>query len=323
MTDSPRTRISRDQFALNAIPWFNVKADPADPNSEDLWLIEDPAFRADYPRVLREIRESGFEVAMLEVLPTQTLQSYAAVIESVGLRLAPGYAYIGLPEDHGLSLAKGSAEWVHWFDGVRRKAEESNYFGQGTVFLAPEMGWTDRFVRNVREAAVGAEPDQDRLDRVTEIIAEAAEVLAAEGVRAGLHNHVGTWIETEAEIDHVLGAIDPKLLGASFDIGHLAWTGADAAAVLRRHSDRILDLHIKDLDLEVARLSRETPTPYRDAVAQGLFQEPGRGDLDLVGILDALPEDFGGWVIVEVDRTTLEPIESARISWQWVLDVAA
>ena len=317
------SRLSRDQFALNAIPWFNVKADPSDPDSDDLWLVADPAFRADYPRVLAEIRESGFEVAMLEVLETQTLQDYARLVEEAGLRLAPGYASIGLPEDHGIVLAPGSAERAHWFDAVRRKAEESNYFGLSTVFLAPEIAWIPSAVRAVEAAAVGAGFDAERLDRVVDMITEAAEVLAAEGVRAGLHNHVGTWIETEAEIDHVLGRVDAKLLGASLDIGHLLWAGADPIAVLSRHADRLLDLHIKDLNLEVARTSRENPAPYRHAVDRGLFTEPGRGDVDLAGILAALPDDFGGWIIVEVDRTTLVPRESAQVSWQWVLDVTA
>ena len=315
--------LSRDQFALNAIPWFNVKADPTDLDSEDLWLVGDPAFRADYPRVLGEIRESGFEVAMLEVLATQTLQDYARLIEDAGLRLAPGYASIGLPEDHGVVLAPGSAERAHWFDGVRRKAEESNYFGLDSVFLAPEIAWSPAAVRTGRAAAVGADFDADRLDRVIEMIAEAAEVLAAEGVRAGLHNHVGTWIETESEIDHVLSSVDASLLGASFDIGHLAWAGADPATMLRRHADRLIDLHVKDLDLDVVRRSLETPAPYAYTAARGLFQEPGRGGLDLEGILGALPDDFGGWIIVEVDRTALAPIESARVSWEWVLETTA
>lgn len=321
LTDSGARTLSRDRFALNAIPWFNVKADPADPDSDDLWLVADPAFRADYPRVLREIRESGFEVAMLEVLATQTLQDYAALVDEAGLRLAPGYASIGLPEDHGLVLAPGSAERVHWLDAVRRKAEESNYFGLETVFLAPEVSWSPGTVRTLEAAAVGAEFDASRLDRVVEVITEAAEVLAAEGVRAGLHNHVGTWVETEAEIDHVLANVDSALLGASFDIGHLAWAGVDPADMLRRHADRLLDLHVKDLDLQVARLSRENPTPYNQAVSRGLFQEPGHGDLDLAGILAALPETFDGWIVVEVDRTRLAPIDSARASWEWVLEV--
>ncbi len=315
------SRLSRDRFALNAIPWFNVKADPADPSSDDLWLVADPAFRAEYPRVLREIRESGFEVAMLEVLETQTLQDYARLLDEAGLRLAPGYASIALPEDHGQVLPPGSAERVHWFDGVRRKAEESNYFGLNTIFLAPEVSWAPGTVRTLEATAVGADFDQSRLDRVIEVISEAAHVLAAEGVRAGLHNHVGTWVETEAEIDHVLANVDSKLLGASFDIGHLAWAGADPIGMLQRHAHRLIDLHVKDLDLEVARSSRERPTSYNEATSLGLFQEPGRGDLDLPGILGALPESFDGWIIVEVDRTQLIPAQSARESWEWVLEV--
>ncbi len=68
------TSLRADRVALNPIQWINVKADPADPASEDLWLFADPAFRADYPRVLAEVRASGFPATMLEVLDTQTLQ---------------------------------------------------------------------------------------------------------------------------------------------------------------------------------------------------------------------------------------------------------
>lgn len=314
------TQLSRNQFALNAIPWFNVKADPADPNSEDLWRVNDPAFLLEYPDVLREIRASGFETAMLEVLPTQTLQGYARMIADAGLRLAPGYVGVGLPEDHGLSLAPGSNERVHWFDTVRRRAEESTYFGLDTVFLAPEVSDAPGAVRFVEAAGVGAGFDQGRLDRFIDLLTEAAEVLAAEGVRAGLHNHVGTWIETEEEITQVMERIDPALLGASFDIGHLVWAGIDPIAMLTTHADRLIDLHIKDLDLEVVRSSREVPAPYLQTAGRALFQEPGRGDLDLTAVLAALPDSFGGWIIVEIDRTQRAPIESARLSWQWVLE---
>lgn len=312
------TPISRTRVAMNAIQWFSVKADPTDPESEDLWRLSDPAFRADYPRVLAEIRASGFGAVMLEVLDTQTLQDYARLIDAAGLALAPAYASIGLPEDHGLRLKSGSAERVRWFDGVRRKAEESAYFGLDTVFLAAEVGWSDAFPRTRDAVATGRDFDDARLWRQIEVLTEAAEVLRSEGVRAGLHNHVGTWIETEHEIDAVLTAVPRDLLGASFDIGHLAWAGIDAVDMITRYADRLIDVHVKDLDLEVARRSREVPTPYNSAVNQGLFLEPGLGDLDLDAILAALPADFGGWIIVEVDRASMDPDDSARVSGQWV-----
>jgi sugar phosphate isomerase/epimerase len=313
----PRVTIPRAQLALNPIQWINIKEDPDDPSSDDLWLFADPAFRADYPAVLGKVKAGGFDTVMMQVLDTQTLQDYERMVREAGLRLAPGYCQIGLPEDHGHALARGSAEWVRWFDGIRRAAEESNYFGLETVFLAPEMSW-EGAARTVTRSAVGAAFDQGRLDRVVEVLAEAARILTDEGVRPGLHNHVGTWVETEHEIDYVLERIDEALLGASFDVGHLAWAGIDPVAMLARHRDRLVDVHVKDLDLSVAAASRTHPTDYRSTVDRGLFLEPGLGDLDLDGCLAALPEDFGGWIIIEVDRASMDPDESVHVSRRWV-----
>ena len=308
--------LRRDRVALNAIQWINIKADPTDPNSESLWLYGDPAFRADYPDVLRQIREAGFGAVMMEVLPTQTLQDFRAMIAESGLALAPGYASIAIPSDHGVTLAPGSSERVHWFDGIRRKAEESAFAGLDTVFLAPEVSWERNAVRTLEAVAVGAGFSQARLDEQIEFLAEATDVLRREGIRAGLHNHVGTWIETEDEIDQTLAAI--PALGASFDVGHLEWAGMDAAAIIARYSDRLVDLHVKDLDMAVVASSRATPTPYRTATDAGLFLEPGLGHLDLDRMLAALPTDFDGWIIIEVDRASMDPFASALVSAEWM-----
>ena len=307
-----------DRVALNPIQWVNLKADPSDPDSEDLWLFAEPAFRHDYPGVLAQVRASGFSAVMMEVLDTQTLQSYERMVADAGLVLAPGYASFALPEDHGMLLAPGSAEEVRWYDGIRRKAEESAYFGLDTVFLSPEMSWAPGTRRTLEQTAVGADFDGSRLDRLIDVLGTAAEVLREEGVRAGLHNHVGTWIETEEEIERVLAAIPASLLGASFDIGHLAWAGIDPVRMLRRHTDRLVDLHIKDLDLTVAAASRAEPTSYNAAVDRGLFREPGLGDLDLDAVLAALPDGWDGWLIVEVDRASMDPRASAEVSWAWI-----
>jgi sugar phosphate isomerase/epimerase len=311
-------KLRADRVALNPIQWVNLKADPSDPDSEDLWLFADPAFRDAYPGVLAQVRDAGFAAVMMEVLDTQTLQSYERMVEEAGLVLAPGYASIALPEEHGTPPAPGSAEEVRWYDGVRRKAEESNYFGLDTVFLAPAMSWAPGTRRTLERTAVGADFDAARLDRVIDVLGTAAEVLAAEGVRAGLHNHVGTWIETEEEIERALAAIPASLLGASFDIGHLAWAGIDPVRMLERHADRLVDLHVKDLDLTVAAASRAEPAPYSTVVDRGLFREPGLGDMDLDAVLAALPDRWDGWVMIEVDRASMDPRASADVSRAWV-----
>ncbi|MGV9866736.1 sugar phosphate isomerase/epimerase family protein [Rhodococcus koreensis] len=327
--------LKKSQIALNAIQWINLPPqdaeDAVDGNAladlaasvvsqsgpERVWLYDDPEWRSQQPIVHQQVKDVGFDAVMMEVLTTQTLQNYKAMLDSVGLRPAPGYVEITQPSDLGRSFAKGSAEWVHHFDHVRRRAEETTFLGLESIFLAARMQYDGN--RRVSDAtAVGAFYDQAELDATVEYMAVAAEVLRQEGVRAGLHNHVGTRIETEAEIDYVLANVDDGLLGASLDIGHLAWTGADYRAVLRRHRDRLVDLHIKDLDLGIAAASRETQTPYFEVSSKRFFLEPGLGELDLDGVLEDLDEyGFDGWVEIEVDRPSMDPYESAKVSSAW------
>lgn len=308
------------KFALNAIQWINVKEDPDDLDSPSLWRFADPAFVAEYPDVLREIKRAGFDATMMEVLDTQTLQSYAAVIEDAGLALAPGYVQVPLASDHGGRLERGTFERIHWFDGVRRKAEESNYFGLKTVFLAAEV---DQTAIRWQRPAVGYDFSQDRLDELTDLIDEAVDVLNAEGVKPGLHNHVGTWIETRHEYEHVLNAIDASRLGAAFDIGHLEWAGISAKDAIAAWADRVQDLHLKDLDLDLARRSREEGLTYERATDLGLYREPGLGQIDLLDTLSALPDGWDGWVIIEVDRASMDPVSSAHHTARWVAEITA
>lgn len=306
------------KFALNAIQWINVKEDPNDLNSASLWRFADPSFVAEYPEVLGQIRDAGFTATMLEVLDTQTLQNYAAMVEESGLELAPGYVQVPLASDHGGRLERGSFERIHWFDAVRRKAEESNYFGLKTIFLAAEV---DQTAIRWEKPAVGHDFSQDRLDELTDLIDEAVDVLNAEGVRPGLHNHVGTWIETEQEYEHVLNSIDASRLGASFDIGHLEWAGINAKQAIAKWADRVQDLHVKDLNLDLAKRSREEGLSYERATDLGLYLEPGLGQIDIVDTLSVLPDGFGGWIIIEVDRASMDPVASARHTAAWVADV--
>ena len=305
--------ITRSRVALNAIQWINLKPEPGE---DRRWRYAEPGWRSEQPGVHRQIRAAGFDAVMMEVLDTQTLQAYERVLDDAGLRPAPGYVQITPPETKGLSLRKGSPEWVRWFNPVRRKAEESNYLGLQTIFLAAEMDLT---APRVQEAtAAGAFFDQGMLDRQVEYLAEAAEILTAEGIRPGLHNHVGSLVETEYEIEYVMQQVDASLLGASFDIGHLEWAGIPSAAFLEKYRDRLVDVHLKDLDLDIAAASRSKPTPYYAVSDQRFFLEPGLGDIDLPAVLQALGDAFPGWIIIEVDRPSMEPFESAKVSRSWV-----
>lgn len=311
--------LTRDHFSLNTLQWITVSLGEStgEPGSVG-WEFDRPSFLARQPVVLGQVRDAGFSSVMLEVLPTQTLQTYARVVADSGLKVTPGYVHIGLPEEFGRDHTGDDEAHFRWFDEIRRRAEETLYMGLDRVFLAADMA--PGRPRIDEAAAAGHAFDAARLDRVANTIGEAAEVLKAEGVTAALHNHVGTWIETESEYEHVLEAVSPTLLAAGPDIGHLAWTGTDVVAWVTAHADRISDLHVKDMDLALAKTAREARTPYFDVMAQRFFLEPGLGDVPIHEALAELPDDFDGTVLIEVDKPSMEPFASAKTSWAWIAE---
>jgi inosose dehydratase len=239
------------------------------------------------------------------------------LLAETGLRAAPGYVQIRLPEEHGVTLAPGSAAEFHWYDGIRRRADETHALGLDTVFLSAEMVNSGGMPRYDEVAGTGYAFDRARLERYTDLIGRAAEILTAEGIRPAFHNHVGSWVETQAEVEHVLDAVPDSVLGAGFDLGHLFWAGADVPGLVHKYRDRVAALHIKDLDVARVRHLRAEPGPYPSST-DNLFLEPGLGGVPLLDYLGALPETFAGWIIVEVDRPSMEPSASARASWKWV-----
>lgn len=52
-----------------------------------------------------------------------------------------------------------------------------------------------------------------------------------------------------------------------------------------------------------------------------IWTEPGRGDVDLLAALDALPDTFSGWAMVEVDIPEASTnLESTQLSAAWVTE---
>ncbi|MDR0594278.1 MAG: TIM barrel protein [Bifidobacteriaceae bacterium] len=128
---------------------------------------------------------------------------------------------------------------------------------------------------------------------------------AARGVRACLHPHVGTMVESADDVRRVLaGSSIPLCL----DTGHLLIGGADPVHLARQHADRVVHVHAKDVDLALARKVQDGSLTYQQAVAQGLYTVLGQGDVDFRAIVAALEQaGFDGWYVMEQD--TILPAE--------------
>jgi inosose dehydratase len=177
----------------------------------------------------------------------------------------------------------------------------------------------------VSRPARGVDQDEARLAQIAATLERIGEAASRLGVTACLHQHVGTWIEVEPEVEWLLARLDPEVLALGPDTGHLAWAGIDPVQFIARHAPRVRALHVKDLRLSVASAFQgRDDAGYRDVVVGGLWVEPGRGDLDLRAVFGALPRDFTGWAIIEVDKPDLlSPQASARACAEWADQVAS
>jgi inosose dehydratase len=123
------------------------------------------------------------------------------------------------------------------------------------------------------------------------------------GLEVTMHAHAAGFVEFEDELEEVLDAIEPELLGVCLDTGHCEYAGFDPVDFYRRHSQRVSYLHFKDIDPVVRRQAIEQRTGFYDACAAGLFCNLGDGVVDFRALKSALvATGFSGWATVEQDR---------------------
>ncbi|MGW0246966.1 TIM barrel protein [Nocardia goodfellowii] len=144
----------------------------------------------------------------------------------------------------------------------------------------------------------------DEWRTLIETAAAARDIAAEHGLRAVLHPHVGTQIETQAEVERFLTDSD---LDLCLDTGHLLIGGTDPLRLARRHPDRIGHIHLKDVRSELADEIRGGKLEYSQAVRQGLYVPLGEGDVDIAALVRGMHETgYRGWYVIEQD-TALAP----------------
>lgn len=135
-----------------------------------------------------------------------------------------------------------------------------------------------------------------------------AERAAASGLRTVLHPHVGTHVETRAEVERFVHDADLPLC---VDTGHLLIGGTDPVDLVRRHPQRVGHVHLKDVHADLAEQVRQGAITYTEAVARGIYVPLGAGDVDLEALLNLLRDnDYDGWYVLEQDTALEEDPEA-------------
>ena len=149
--------------------------------------------------------------------------------------------------------------------------------------------------------------------RLGNLLTEIGKRTADLGVPLGYHNHMGSLGERPEEVDQILEATDPRYAKLELDVAHYFQGGGDPVKCIGKYSDRLLFLHIKDV--EKLPGATDPKKSYR-------FVELGRGEVDLPAIFQALRKvNYRGWAIVELDDVpdkSRTPKECAAISKKYL-----
>ncbi len=239
-------------------------------------------FQLPADRVLREMSSLGLvatELGPEGFLPTDPDQ-LAPVLAQHRLSAVGGFTPFVLhrPEiDPVVELERVVPSFVATGAGVMVISADTGLAGYDSRPALDDGGW-DRLLAN--------------LDRV----ARRAEEY---GVRSVLHPHVGTMVETSADVDRVLEGSEISLC---LDTGHLLIGGTDPAELTRQVPERIAHTHLKDVDLSWARKVQDGHTTYTEAVRQGMYRPLGQGDVDVAAIVGHLGRhQYSGWYVLEQD----------------------
>ncbi len=148
-------------------------------------------------------------------------------------------------------------------------------------------------------------------------VTELAERMTAFGVRMAFHHHMGTIVQSDADIDRLM-ATTGEAAGLLFDSGHCLFAGGDPAALLQRHITRVVHVHCKDVRRAVLERVLADDMNFLAAVLHGVFTVPGDGCIAFAPLLRCLHEaGYLGWLVVEAeqDPRKAHPLTYARLGY--------
>jgi inosose dehydratase len=225
---------------------------------------------------IRDVAELGYCAyetfgSVIEQYEQASAGSFGALLQRYGIPLSAAYCGTRFydPADAGPDV-----------DNVTRWAQLASKLGASTIVLATGKRQPQPYTAYQGMAEV-----------FNEIGRRARDL----GLMTAIHPHTGTIIETRAEIDGILTAVDPALVGFAPDTGQIAKGGSDAVAALDAYKAQIRHVHLKD---------------YGGGAETGYagYTPIGSGVVDMPAIFAVLEEAaFKGWVMVELDDTPQRP----------------
>ncbi len=220
---------------------------------------------------------------------------------------------------HGLALASG------WYGSnlLERDVDAEMAAAEPHIALLSALGCTAMVHCEVTSAIHGnkGKPVAERpvlteqqWDVLLPRLDEMAKRLGDRGLAMAYHHHMGTLIESEAEIDRMMAGT--KHVGLLLDTGHLTFAGGDPVRAARNHAKRVTHVHAKDIRADVMADVKARRLSFLDSVLAGVFTVPGDGCVDYAAVLPPIAAaGYSGWLVVEAeqDPAIAHPLTYARM----------
>lgn len=259
-------------------------------------------------KVLADIVAAGYAGAPAFPKPATTTADRLALWQRVGLTPAPGYLAGDFWDPARYDVIMAQTETY---------AKFAKDIGVDACYVAANVDGNKIQNGRTRMQAAGHVTEADGMTEAEwaqfiRTITDVGTIMQSHDVKAAFHNHVGSFIETRAELDRLMQSTSPDVLWLGPDTGHMAWAGGDVVDMVRTYATRICTMHLKDVNAAAAARARAEQTDYRGAERLGVWTELGQGSIDFPAIFALLTQArFAGWLIVETDVTQLS---SARES---------
>lgn len=150
--------------------------------------------------------------------------------------------------------------------------------------------------------------DPESRTTLIEKLDNAGAVLREAGLVLTYHNHANEFYRYEGKtaLDHIYDETDPVNLQAEIDTYWVQLGGGCPTEWCQRLKGRLPLLHLKDVGV------REGNSPT--------MHEIGYGNLDFKSIVAAAEESGCEWFIVEQDLCPGDPFESAKMSFDYIVN---
>ena len=263
-----------------------------------------------YTTFLDELVSAGYtgtELGPYGYLPTDP-KVLSAELQRRSLTLTSAFVPLRLKES-SLDLAPG-----------RQVAELLQ--SQGAQFLVlSDALWPEREAVSGRVEEAGVRLSEQDWPTVARNVRAVCEMATRYGLRCVFHHHVGTYIESPAEVQRLIESTE---IGLCLDTGHYVYGGGDPVEAVETLGRRVEYLHFKDVHPARLETARRSKLDFLGGVRAGVFCELGAGCVRFPDLLKALDRiGYDGWAIVEQDVDATNPnapptVESARQSREYL-----